>query len=214
MNGELALWQSQECALVLSHRIEGKVCVGGDASGSVGSGSALAFGRDDAFGVGRHRSVDQAQADLELVRGTSGHVVSKHPVDVLFSVAATAHFSRLEDLSDEEWDLVRRAEVDFLYLSRPTETELAGRRDGAMNVASVNALLSGGSRVNPISFRTIPTGATLGQLEDPERTSPMVGRSLPGRRGRPEGVANDDPMDASDGSSYRTGAEASWSTAK
>ena len=64
-----------------------------------------------------------------------------------------------------------------------------------------------GIRVNSTSPGLIETGATRDQLKDPEWASHMVGRTLLGRRGRPEKVANVALFLASDESSYITGAD-------
>jgi NAD(P)-dependent dehydrogenase (short-subunit alcohol dehydrogenase family) len=119
----------------MSSRLQEKVRVITGTGGSMGRASALAFGCEGALVVGCDLSFDAAQATVELVRGGGGETVSKHPchlidpadcqalvdlalgsfgrVDVLFSLAATPYFNRLEDISDEEWDRAPRDEVDL-----------------------------------------------------------------------------------------------------
>lgn len=60
-------------------------------------------------------------------------------------------------------------------------------------------------RANSISPGVIETGATRAQLEDPEWGSYMLSKTLLGRLGRPEEVANVALFLASDESPYITG---------
>jgi NAD(P)-dependent dehydrogenase (short-subunit alcohol dehydrogenase family) len=156
-------------------------------------------------------------------------------IDVLFNNAAMAYFNWIEDISDEEWDRSRRNEVDLVfYLTRAAWPYLKTSHGVVVNNASLNALLSfrtlpslahttskagiigmtrqlamegreHGIRANSISPGVIETNATTEQLKDPEWASYMLGKTLLGRLGRPEEVANVALFLASDQSSYVTG---------
>jgi NAD(P)-dependent dehydrogenase (short-subunit alcohol dehydrogenase family) len=64
-----------------------------------------------------------------------------------------------------------------------------------------------GIRANSISPGLIETNQTREQLKDPEWASAMLGKTLLGRLGRPEEVANVALFLASDDSSYVTGVD-------
>ena len=156
-------------------------------------------------------------------------------IDVLFNLAAMASFSWLEDITDEEWDHARRNEIDLvLYLTRAAWPHLKSSGGVVVNMASLNASLSFkllpslahttnkagiigltrqlavegreyGMRANSISPGLIETNATREQLNDPEWAREMLGKTLLGRLGRPEEVANVALFLASEESSYVTG---------
>lgn len=158
-------------------------------------------------------------------------------IDVLFNNAAMAYFNWLEDISDEEWDRNRRDEVDLVfYLTRAAWPHLKGSRGVVVNTASLTALMSfknlgslahttakagiigmtrqlamegreHGIRVNSISPGVIETNQTREQLKNPEWADYMLGKTLLGRLGRPEEVANVALFLASDDSSYVTGTD-------
>jgi len=158
-------------------------------------------------------------------------------IDVLFNNAAMAHFNWLEDITDEEWDQNRRDEVDLVfYLTRAAWPHLKTSRGVVVNTASLNALLSfktlgslahttakagiiamtrqlamegreHGIRANSISPGLIETNQTRAQLQDREWAGAMLGKTLLGRLGRPEEVANVALFLASDESSYVTGVD-------
>ncbi len=171
------------------------------------------------------------QALVELALRTFGRV------DVLFNLAAMSYFNWLEDISDEEWDRARRDEVDLVfYLTRAAWPHLRASRGVVVSMASLNASLSfkilpslahttnkagiigmtrqlamegrkHGIRANSISPGLIESNATREQLKDPEWASYMLGKTLLGRLGRPEEVANVALFLASDESSYVTGVD-------
>jgi NAD(P)-dependent dehydrogenase (short-subunit alcohol dehydrogenase family) len=156
-------------------------------------------------------------------------------IDVLFNNAAMASFNWLEDISDEEWDRNRRNEVDLVfYLTRAAWSYLKASHGVVVNNASLNALLSFktlpslahttakagiigmtrqlamegrdfGIRVNSISPGVIETNQTREQLKDAEWAAYMLGKTLLGRLGKPEEVANVALFLACDESSYVTG---------
>ena len=171
------------------------------------------------------------RALIELALGTYGRV------DVLFNLAAMQYFNWLEDITDEEWDRARRSEVDLVfYLTRAAWPHLKTSRGVVVNMASLNASLSfkilpslahttnkagiigmtrqlamegreHGIRANSISPGLIESNATREQLNDPEWASYMLGKTLLGRLGRPEEVANVALFLASHESSYVTGVD-------
>ena len=158
-------------------------------------------------------------------------------IDVLFNLAGAQYFNRLEDISDEEWDSARRNEVDLVfYLTRTAWPHLQRSGGTIVNMASLNATLSfkilpslahttnkagiigmtrqlavegreHGIRANSISPGLIESGATRAQLEDPDWARAMLGKTLLGRLGRPEEVANVALFLASEESSYVTGVD-------
>jgi NAD(P)-dependent dehydrogenase (short-subunit alcohol dehydrogenase family) len=156
-------------------------------------------------------------------------------IDVLFNLAARSHFSRLEDFSDEEWDAARKDEVDLVfYLTRAAWPYLKASHGVVVNMASLNGSLSfkllaslahttnkaaiigmtrqlalegskHGIRVNSISPGFIESNATRAELEDGAFGHEMLARTLLGRFGQPEDVANVALFLACDESAYVTG---------
>jgi NAD(P)-dependent dehydrogenase (short-subunit alcohol dehydrogenase family) len=171
------------------------------------------------------------QALIEVALSTFGRV------DVLFNLAAMQYFNWLEDITDEEWDRARRDEVDLVfYVTRAAWPHLKASRGVVVNMASLSASLSfkilpslahttnkagiigmtrqlamegreHGIRANSISPGVIESNATREQLNDPEWASHMLGKTLLGRLGRPEEVANVALFLASEDSSYVTGVD-------
>jgi NAD(P)-dependent dehydrogenase (short-subunit alcohol dehydrogenase family) len=158
-------------------------------------------------------------------------------VDVLFNNAAMAYFNWIEDITDEEWRRDLREEVDLVFfLTRAAWPHLKASHGVVVNTASLNGLMSfktlgslahttakagiigmtrqlamegrqHGIRANSISPGLIETNQTREQLKDPEWANAMLGKTLLGRLGRPEEVANVALFLASDESSYVTGVD-------
>jgi len=156
-------------------------------------------------------------------------------IDVLFNNAAMAYFNWLEDITDKEWSRDLREEIDLVfYLTRAAWPHLKVSHGVVVNTASLNGLLSfktlgslahttakagiigmtrqlamegreHGIRANSISPGLIETNQTREQLKDPEWASAMLGKTLLGRLGRPEEVANVALFLASHESSHVTG---------
>ena len=156
-------------------------------------------------------------------------------IDVLFNNAAKAHFNWIEDITEEEWHQNMREEVDLVFFLTQAAWPHLRRSGGTIvNNASLTGwrvfrTLGGlahatakmgivgmtrqlamegrehGMRVNSISPGVIETSQSAEQLKDKEWADYMLGKTLIGRLGKPEEVANVALFLASDESSFVTG---------
>ena len=156
---------------------------------------------------------------------------------MLFNLAARSHFHRLEDFTDEEWAAAQRDEVDLVfYLTRAAWPHLKNSRGVVLNMASLNGSLcfkllpslahttnkaaiigmtrqlalegsEYGIRVNSVSPGFIETNSTRGELESDSFGREMRERTLLGRFGQPEDIANAALFLVSDESAYVTGVD-------
>ena len=174
---------------------------------------------------------DNCKRVVELALRTHGKI------DVLFNNAARAWFNWLEDISLTEWRQNMSDEVELvLLLTQAAWPSLKQNRGVVVNTASLTAwstfatlpslahstakagivamtrhlAMEGrkhGIRANSISPGIIETQQTSKQLEDKEWADYMLGRTMLGRFGRPEEIANAALFLASEESSYITGVD-------
>jgi NAD(P)-dependent dehydrogenase (short-subunit alcohol dehydrogenase family) len=156
-------------------------------------------------------------------------------IDVLYNLAAKSHLRWFGDFTDEEWAAARTDEVDLVfYLTRAAWPHLKESHGTVVNMASLNASLSfrnlpaiahmtnksaiigmtrqlameggeHGIRANSVSPGFIETNSTRGELENEEFGRAMRARTLLGRYGQADDIANAALFLASDESAYVTG---------
>ena len=241
----------------MSDRLKNKVCIVTGTGGSIGRATALLFAAEGALVVGCDYNSDAGQETVDLVLASGGKMISLHPadltkmevckqlielaikeygrIDVLFNNAAMAHFNWIEDISEDEWHLNTREEVDLVFfLTKAAWPHLKQSNGTIVNTASLTGHLvfktlgglahatakmgiigmtkqlamegrEHGMRANSISPGVIETKQTQEQLKDKEWADYMLGKSVLGRFGKPEEVANVSLFLASDESSFITG---------
>jgi NAD(P)-dependent dehydrogenase (short-subunit alcohol dehydrogenase family) len=243
----------------MTRRLQNKICIITGTGGSIGRAAALRFAEEGASIVGCDTDVDAAQTTVELVQAAGGRMISLHPadltamadcqklvelairehgrIDVLFSNAAMAHFNWIEDITQDEWRLNSRAEIDLVFfLTKAAWRHLKLSSGTIVNTASLTGwrvfrtlgepahatarlgivsmtkqlAIEGrehGIRANSISPGVIETSQTREQLKDKEWADYMLSKTLLGRLGKPDEVANVALFLASQESSFVTGTD-------
>jgi len=243
----------------MAKRLENKVCIITGTGGSIGRAAAQRFAEEGALVVGCDTNASAGQETVELVKASGGSMISLHPadltkkedckklvelamqvhgrIDVLFNNAAMAHFNWIEDISEEEWHLNTREEVDLVFfLTQAAWPHLKQSHGTVVNTASLTGhrvfkILGGlahatakmgivgmtkqlamegrehGIRANSISPGIIETKQTVEQLKDKEWADYMLGKTLVGRLGKPVEIANVALFLASQESSFVTGVD-------
>jgi NAD(P)-dependent dehydrogenase (short-subunit alcohol dehydrogenase family) len=241
----------------MAKRLNNKVCIITGTGGSMGRAAAQRFAEEGAIVIGCDTNVAAGQETVELVKATGGSMISLHPadltkmedckklvelaiqeygrIDVLFNNAAMAHFNWIEDITEDEWRLNTRDEVDLVFfLTQAAWPHLKQSHGTIVNTASLTGhrvfkILGGlahatakmgiigmtkhlamegrkhGIRANSISPGIIETKQTQEQLKDKEWADYMVGKTLMGRLGKPVEVAHVALFLASEESSFVTG---------
>jgi len=225
--------KGREAALAFAR--EGASVVGCDLSVEAAEHTVARVRADGGTMVSLHPCQLTKPTDCEALVDLAVRTFGR--IDVLFNSAAMAYFNRLEDITDDGWDRDRREEVDLVFfLTRAAWPHLKASHGVVVNMASLNASLSfkalpslahttakagiigmtrelamegreHGIRANSISPGLIETNQTREQLKDPEWAASMLGRTLLGRLGRPQEVANVALFLASEESSYVTGVD-------
>jgi NAD(P)-dependent dehydrogenase (short-subunit alcohol dehydrogenase family) len=221
----------REAALVFAR--EGASVVGCDLNAEAAEATVKMVRKAGGTMVSLHPCGLSNPADCRALVDFAMRTFSR--IDVIFNNAAMAYFNWLEDISDEEWDRNRRDEVDLVfYLTRAAWPHLKTSRGVIVNTASLTASMSfknlgslahttakagiiamtrqlamegreHGIRANSLSPGIIETNQTREQLKDPKWAGTMLRKTLLGRLGRPEEVANVALFLASGESSYVTG---------
>ncbi len=174
---------------------------------------------------------NQCQGLIDLAIAEFGQI------DVVFNNAAMAYFGWIDELAAEDWYRTINEEVHLVFLLTQAAWPHLAKRGGAIvNMASVSAQTTFGTlpgiahstakggivamtrhlamegrlkgiRANSLSPGVIETNQTVPLLEDEEWRNYMLGRTLLGRLGKPEEIANVALFLASDDSSYITGTD-------
>lgn len=222
-------------AAALRFAQEGAIVVGCDTNVSAGQQTVDLVTADGGRMISLHPADLSTQADclklIELAIREYGRI------DVLFNNAAMAYFNWIEDISAEEWHQNTRTEVDLVFfLTQAAWPHLKKSHGTIVNTASLTGhrvfkTLGGlahatakmgivgmtkqlamegrehGIRANSVSPGVIETKQTEEQLKDKEWADYMLGKSILGRFGKPDEVANVALFLASEESSFVTGVD-------
>jgi NAD(P)-dependent dehydrogenase (short-subunit alcohol dehydrogenase family) len=214
---------------------EGAHVVGSDANATTAQATVELVAAQGGSMVSQHpcylTNPDECRTLVERAIGEFGRI------DVLFNNAAMAYFNWIEDITDEEWNRDLREEIDLVFfLTRAAWPHLKASHGVIVNTASLNGQLSfktlgslahttakagiigmtrqlamegreHGIRANSLSPGLIETNQTREQLKDPEWAGPILGKTLLGRLGQPEEVADVALFLACSESSYVTGVD-------
>ena len=222
-------------ATALRFAQEGAIVVGCDTNVLAGQETVelvtVAGGKMSSLHPADLTNVEDCRKLIELA------ILKYGRIDVLFNNAAMAHFNWIEDISAEEWHRNTREEVDLVFFLTQTAWPYLKQSHGVIvNTASLTGhrvfkTLGGlahatakmgiigmtkqlamegrghGIRANFISPGVIETKQTEEQLKDTEWAEYMLGKSILGRFGKPEEVANVALFLASGESSFVTGVD-------
>ena len=145
-------------------RLAGKVALITGTGGGQGRAAAIRFAQEGAVVVGCDVKVEGAAETVELVTAGGGSMSSSQPVDlgdpeqakdwidaaaashdgfdILYNNAGLAQFAPVEQLTDEQWRLAFRNEVDLIfYAVRAAWPHLIRRGGGSIvNTGSISGL--------------------------------------------------------------------------
>jgi NAD(P)-dependent dehydrogenase (short-subunit alcohol dehydrogenase family) len=172
-------------------RLAGKVCVVTGTGGSMGRAAALTFAREGASVVGCDVAVEPAEETVKMVHAAGGEMVSLQP-QLKASRGVVVNMASLNgSLSFKNLPAIAHMTNKSAITGMTRQLAMEGSAHGI--------------RVNSVSPGFIETNATRGELENEEFGRAMRDRTLLGRFGQPQDVANVALFLASDESSYVTG---------
>jgi len=146
-------------------RLAGKVALITGAGGGQGRAAAILFTKEGAKVAGCDLKVEQAKETLRLVKKAGGEMVSMQPVDlgdskqvkkwvefavdayggidILYNIAGKAQFAPFEQMTEEQWHLSIRNELDLMfYASQHAWPYLKASGKGVIiNTASMSGMI-------------------------------------------------------------------------